>query len=354
MSVLAAISIATAVVTAPVLMGANASRVPQPTTALAPAASTRVLTDDGSLESVAVLSFDGEGKGARNLAIALGRVLQSRGHEVRTDATFAELRLALRCADYETRCLARAPENLGVDAVVFGTVREADGDAKVELFLIAAGASDVSAHVSAVAASTTLGGAGAHGEAKRLAEQLWPMPVSEDSTYAPVASPPPAPRIPAPRLDDDRNARPSDYEMKVWAKAGIGVSAGLFGLGLVGAIASSVVINNSQSEIQTRVASSPNDRNPSNDISTSAPDYCEAAQTPPSNGEGGVTNSSVSEVCRTAASAQTLNHASFAVLGVGIAGAVGFVTAHFVIRSRHRRGLATRISPTNSGMRIRF
>lgn len=358
MSVLAAISVATVVVTASVPIGANTQRVPQPTIALAPAGSTRALTDDGSLESVALLSFDGEGKAARNLTIALSRTLQSRGHDVRTDATFSEVRLALGCADYETRCLARAPENLGVDAVVFGTVREAEGAAKVELFLIQAGASDVSAHVSAVAPSATLGGAGAFGEAKRLAEQLWPMPVSEARTYAPVAAPPPAPGIPAPRLDDDRaderRSGSRDYEMQVWAKAGIGASAGLAGIGIIGLIASTVLVNNYESDVQTLVASSPNDSNPANDIPTSAADYCEAAEAPPPSGGGDVTNSVVAEACRNGRSALRANYAALGLAVVGLVGLAGVLTAHFVIRSRHRRGLATRISPTTSGMRIRF
>lgn len=357
MSVLAAISIATAVVTASVPIPASAQRTPPRVIALAPSVAGPV--DDGTAQTVAVLGFDEGGKAGRNLAIALSKTLQSRGHDVRVDAAFAEVRLALGCADYETRCLARAPENLGVDAVVFGTLRQSGDDVAVELFLVEAGAQDVSAHVSVASPIDKLSGAGAYGEGRRFADILWPRESQEGGgAFAARPSPPPTSSVSAPVLRDTEATeqpprRSGPYKMPVWTKAGLGASAGLFGLGIIGAVVSTVLIRNYQSDVVTLVASSPNDENDANDIPTNAPDYCEAAEAPPPDGAGTVTNAAVAEACKNGRNAQRVNYASWAFTGIGAVGLIGVVAAHFVLRSRHNRGLA-RISPTASGVRVRF
>lgn len=310
---------------------ANATGLGAPTLHAASTLRTAAIAAPAS-----VLGLKGpNAKANEELTTALRSAFATRGMTGGEELSLEEVMLTMGCeAKDNASCMTEAGKALNVDRLIYGELITSGGGYTLDIVVLDTGQGLVEAQASVPLESADLVGENIDRTAADVVNSLYPGDDDESTAPPPVlVEDDPGEDV---VIEDDPEPRDSNYEWgkysprPVWKKAGLGVGVGLLGVGIVGAIVSSVVINSSESDVQTLVASSPNDENPANDIPTSAPDYCDAAEAPPQMGGGDVTNSSVAEACRRGRNARTVNHASFGVLGVGAAVTIAFTVLYFV------------------------
>lgn len=274
-------------------------------------------------------------KANAELTTALRSAFATRGMSGGEELSLEEVMLTMGCeAKDNASCMTDAGKALNVDKLIYGELVTSGGGFTLDIVVLDTTQGMVEAQASVPLESSDLVAENIDRTAADVVNSLYPGDDDESTAPTPVIiDDDPDEDV---EIEDDPEPRDSDYEWgnysprPTWKKAGLGVGVGLLGVGIIGAIVTNVLIRNYQSDVTTLVASSPNDDNEANDIATNAPDYCEAAEAPPADGSGEVTNAAVAEVCRNGRRAQSLNYASFAAVGIGAAMTITFGILYFV------------------------
>lgn len=328
-----------------------------------------------------VLGLDGEDvKAAQDLTAALRSAFSQRGLSGGEELSLVEMRLTMGCENLEPSCMAEGGKTLGVDRLVYGNLQpQGPGKFQLELEIL-----DVQAGVIEMQTSEPITAEEMSPEnidAKALAIVNGLLGSEEDPEPVPSANT----TLPTETNDDDsEETLPPDEPREkkywfgreentpTWKKAGLGVSATIAALGLVGvfvfAIPSYRSVERAKGWTHNLVVDAARESQETPqpvDPNQGTQRICDQALEKPNAGDptaenpDAVYNAEVGKKCQIANGAATAGTASIIALAVGGVLTATFVTLMFVHKKKEpsdtalsRHQVRFGVSPTRGGAAI--
>ena len=337
--------------------------------------STAALLVAQEMAPASVLGLDGEDvKAAQDLTVALRAAFKKRGLSGGEELSVVEMRLTMGCENLEPACMAEGGKTLGVDRLIYGNLQP-QGPGKFQLELevldVQAGVIEVQTSEPITADEMSPGNI----DAKALAIVNGLLGSEDDPESVPSAGT----TLPDEPIDDGgTEPLPPDEPREkrywfgreentpTWKKAGLGVSATLAALGLVGVFVFAIPSLRSErgkgwthklvSDAAKDSQSTPQPVNP--DQGTTQ--ICKEARDEPNPEQPGkVYNKEVGEACQISEGAAIAGTASLVTLAVGGVLTATFTTLMFVHKKKSPSDTALRrhdvrlgISPTRGGISL--
>lgn len=286
--------------------------------------------------------------GAR-LTESLRRAFAGRGLSGGTEASLAELRLALGCNENRPACLARGGETLQARRLIYGTLQEVDGGWEIDISILEVESARVTAHESTTVSRAELAPDRIDQTAEEMVERLVPDTEAPTRPGTSLTPPPPPPPPPEPSRDEER---PVDDEesglvwglqrpVPRWKAVGLGVSAGVFMGGALSYVGLHVWLNHGlQDDLRAEAQASLMDEKELNDVDPDGVvDICEYARSRPTDeqgnplgNEGEVRNARITGLCNKGEDRARIANIMGVVGLVGLVSTVTFTTLLFVHR----------------------